>query len=134
MLYLLHRGNHPEVEYRGGQRAVVHLVSDLYKTVNWAEQNGLRWAFSNSNAGSFYFEDYADLSDLDKIDWEAVKATQWNGRQDKKQAEFLVERCFPWELVEEVGVYSFKEFQHISDILGVQRKVPLFKIHAEWYY
>ena len=134
MLYLLHMGNHPEVEYHGGQQAVVHLVFDLHKTIDWAEQCGLRWAFTNSNAGSFYFEDFADLADLDVIDWEAVNATRWSGLQDKKQAEFLVEQHFPWELVEEVGVYSFKEFQQVSGIFGIQRKVPLLKIRTEWYY
>lgn len=38
MLYLLHRGNHLEVDYSGGQRPLVHLEADLRATVTWANQ------------------------------------------------------------------------------------------------
>ena len=75
-----------------------------------------------------------DLSDLDKIDWEAVRATQWSGRQDKKQAEFLVERCFSWELFDEIGVYSYHQQQMVHEILGENRSFPLVKIKRGWYY
>ena len=52
MLYLIHMGNHPELEYRGGQKPIVHLEADLRNAVSWAEDHGLRWAFTLSNAGS----------------------------------------------------------------------------------
>jgi ssDNA thymidine ADP-ribosyltransferase, DarT len=52
MLYLLHRGNHPELDYTGGQRPIVHLVADLHEIVRWAEAQGVRWAFSDRNAGT----------------------------------------------------------------------------------
>ena len=42
MLFLLHRGNHPEVTYHGGQEPIVHLVSELPPTVAWAGENELR--------------------------------------------------------------------------------------------
>jgi len=29
MLYILWKGNHPEVTYRGGQESIVHLVADV---------------------------------------------------------------------------------------------------------
>ena len=61
MLYMFHMQNHPDIEYRGGQEPILHLVSDLYRVVEWAEQNGARWAFTHSNAGSYFFEDYATL-------------------------------------------------------------------------
>jgi hypothetical protein len=37
MLYLLHRGNHPDLNYTGGQRLIVHLAADLHEVVGWAE-------------------------------------------------------------------------------------------------
>lgn len=55
MLYLLHRSNHPELSYRGGQGPIIHLEADLKESVAWAEGNGLRWAFTLSNAGAYYF-------------------------------------------------------------------------------
>ncbi|MDR1542767.1 MAG: DUF4433 domain-containing protein [Clostridiales bacterium] len=92
MLYMFERANSPDITYRGGQEPIIHLAASLNRVVAWADENRRRWAFTDSNAGSRYFNDYADVSDLDKIDWDAVRATQWSGRQDKKQAEFLLER------------------------------------------
>jgi hypothetical protein len=60
---------------------------------------------TNSNAGSYYFHDFADLNDLDKIDWTALQAMQWSNAKDRKQAKFLIEKRFPCKLVEEIGVY-----------------------------
>lgn len=65
MLYLIHRANHPELTYQGGQKPIVHLEADLYSVIGWADQHQHRWAFTLSNAGSHYFEDYCNLSDLD---------------------------------------------------------------------
>ncbi|PZP55639.1 MAG: DUF4433 domain-containing protein, partial [Azospira oryzae] len=65
MLYIIHQANHPELSYRGGQEPIVHLEADLHATVQWAQSSGRRWAFTTSNAGSYYFEDFADLADLD---------------------------------------------------------------------
>lgn len=54
MLYLIHRRN-SELAYKGGQGPIVHLVADLQAAVAWADANARRWAFTLSNAGSFYF-------------------------------------------------------------------------------
>ncbi len=140
MLFLLHRGNHPEVTYRGGQEPIVHLVSEVPSTVAWAEHNNLRWAFTLSNAGSSYFEDRADLDCLNEVDWNAVKATKWSGngvsRQIKegKQAEFLVERCFPWNLIQGIGVQSETVGKEVTRILAGRSHRPTVKVLPAWYY
>lgn len=59
MLYILFKANHPELSYRGGQGPIVHLVGDLRATVQWAEANRRRWAFSDRNAGAAYASFYA---------------------------------------------------------------------------
>lgn len=136
MLYMFHMANSPDIEYRGGQQPIVHLVANLRKTIDWTKGNNLRWAFTNSNAGSRYFEDYADLNDLGKIDWQAVQANQWSDSdiKEKKQAEFLVESRFPWELIEEVGVYSYHQQERVRKIIGSQTKDLQIKIQQAWYY
>jgi hypothetical protein len=131
---ILHRGNHSEVEFSGGQESIIHLVSDLRRAVDWAESNGLRWAFTNSNAGSLYFEDNADLSDLDKIDWEAVQARQWSQLRERKQAEFLLERCFHCWLIEKIGVYSSKMLSEVSRILANEISHLPISVERSWYY
>ena len=36
MLYIIYRGNHPELSYRSGQGPELHLETDLNATVAWA--------------------------------------------------------------------------------------------------
>lgn len=51
MLYILYRGNHPELQYQEGQAPIVHLQADLQATIQWAAKKRVRWAFSDRNAG-----------------------------------------------------------------------------------
>lgn len=136
MLYMLHRGNSPDISYRGGQGPIIHLVSSLNKTIEWAERHQLRWAFTDSNAGSRYFNDYASLEDLNKIDWKAVQAIQWNMREikEKKQAEFLLESRFPLELVEEIGVFSYMQQRQVKEMVQAIHHQPQIEVRRGWYY
>lgn len=65
MLFIIRQANHPELDYQGGQGPIVHLQADLQVSVTWASENGRRWAFTLSNAGSYYFEDRCDLRGAD---------------------------------------------------------------------
>ena len=140
MLYLIWQANHPNLTYRGGQQQIVHLEADLRATVNWAEANGLRWAFTLSNAGAYYFEDRCNLARLDEVNWDAVGAARWSGPgiagsvKDGKQAEFLVEREFPWELVERVGVLSNGIAQQVAEATQGAVRRPRVELRPEWYY
>lgn len=134
MLYLIHRANHPELEYRGGQEPIVHLECDLHATVAWSGQHGLRWAFTLSNAGAVYFEDRCDLAQLHEINWAAVGARDWRGCKEGKQAEFLVEQCFPWHLVERIGARSRAAYQQTVRALPAGGHRPPVEIKPEWYY
>lgn len=136
MLYLLYRANHPELTYRGGQGPIVHLEADLRRAVRWAEKHKKRWAFTSSNAGSYFFDDYADLDRLDEIDWDAVGSLQWAGEhREGKQAEFLIEDGFPWSLVERIGTSSERVYRQVENLLprdGSYR--PRVEVMADWYY
>jgi hypothetical protein len=140
MLFLIHRANHSELAYRGGQDPIVHLEADLRRSVAWADENGHRWAFTLSNAGAYYFEDRCDLSQLDEIDWAAVQATQWSGTgisplvKEGKQAEFLVEHSFPWELVTRIGVRSQAACGRAREALRGADHKPRVEIRPDWYY
>ena len=50
LLYILNKGNRPDLPYTGGQALIVHLQADFYKVVAWADANGRRWAFTDRNA------------------------------------------------------------------------------------
>lgn len=134
MLYLIHRANHEELTYRGGQGPIVHLEADLAGTVAWANGNARRWAFTLSNAGAFYFEDRADLAQLGEIDWDAVQAQDWRGKKEGKQAEFLVEQSFPWDLVSRIGVGSQQVYGQVRAVLQAAAHKPHVEIKPDWYY
>ena len=134
MLFVIYMGNHAELSYRDGQNFIVHLEADFHESVKWAEENQKRWAFTTSNAGSGYFEDYCDLSLLGEIDWTAVEADQWQACKEGKQAEFLLEDHFPWHLIERIGVYSRIAHQQASNALPADRHRPQVKILKRWYY
>lgn len=134
MLYLLYKGNHPDLTYRGGQGPIVHLEADLHATVDWADSNGRRWAYSLSNAGSFFFEDRADLARLYELDWNAIGATDWRACQEGKQAEWLMEHSFPWSLVERVGVCSRAVYGQVLGAREAADHKPVVEVIPDWYY
>jgi hypothetical protein len=134
MLYLIYQGNHPELGYRGGQSSILHLEADLRAAVAWANAQSARWAFTNSNAGSRYFEDYDDLAHLGEIDWNAVQARDWRQCKEGKQAEFLLEHSFPWHLIERIGVLNRAIYQQVVNALPVNGHRPTVEICPDWYY
>ena len=140
MLFVIYQRNHEELTYRGGQELIVHLEADLRQTVEWANSNNLRWAFTDSNAASGCATDWCDLAQLNQIDWNAVRANQWGGSgvdpsiKDHKQAEFLVEQRFPWELVSHIGVYSQQVYGQVMAALRAAGDQTLVTVKREWYY
>lgn len=140
MLYLIYCANHPDLTYRGGQGPIIHLEADLYAAVQWMERNRKRWAFTLSNAGAYYFEDRCDLKQLHEISWDAVHAMKWSGPgvpdslKEGKQAEFLVEEGFPWELVERIGVASQGIAQQVVRAMSRATHRPRVEVKPDWYY
>ncbi|MCS0353441.1 DUF4433 domain-containing protein [Vibrio ordalii] len=134
MLYVIHRADSDELAYKGGQGPIIHLQADLNATVQWAQQQRHRWAFTLSNAGSYYFEDRSDLAQLHELDWPAIYARQWQGCKEGKQAEFLMEQSFPWHLVEEIVVQSPIIHQQVVNTLQMAAHRPPVTINPNWYY
>jgi hypothetical protein len=137
MLYILHKGNHPDITYHGGQTPIIHLQSDLRAAVKWADQNRVRWAFSDRNAGTYLAQFYNRISDLDKINWTAVNATNFQDMMVKegKQAEFLMYHSFPLSLVEKVGVINTVVKQKVDKIINDSgSNIPLASIEHQWYF
>lgn len=134
MLHRIHLGNDPELAYQDGQGPIVHLQCDLRQSVAWADSEGRRWAFTASSAASYRFKDYCDLAQLDKVDWSVVEARVWRGFRDAKQAEFLLEHSFPWELVESIGVRSPEIRDRVRAAMQGAEHQPVAEITPAWYY
>ncbi|WP_322761568.1 DUF4433 domain-containing protein [Frankia sp. Cr2] len=136
MLYVISRANNPELAYRGGQDPIIHLEADLHQVVAWADASARRWAFSTSNAATIYTRFYTGLENLDQINWVAVEATDFRSTdvKERKQAEFLVYRSFPWELVDKIGVRTRETAQHVEQALVGTRHRPELAVRTEWYF
>ena len=136
MLYVIKMADHPGLTYRGGQGRIIHLESDLYEAVALADANERRWVFTTSNAGSSYFEDFSDLEQLEGIDWDAVQANNWSAQsvKENKQAEFLTEHEFPWELISRIGTISSSIRDQVLQILEDSTHLPRVEVQEDWYY
>lgn len=134
MLYVISRANHEDLEYRGGQGPIVHLQADLHEVIEWAEESSTRWAFSLSNASTYYAEFRKREDELDQVDWEAVKATEWRNVKEEKQAKFLAYGSFPWELVTRIGVKSADIQGQAEAAIMEADHAPAVVVKPAWYY
>ena len=140
MLFLIHKANDPELTYKGGQEPIVHLEADFYKTITWADHNKFRWAFTLSNAGGYFFEDRCQLTQLEDINWAAIHNDGWgfsgveNSVREGKQAEFPIEKQFPWQLIERIGVCSYSIYEQVTTALQAAVHKPGVEIRSKWYY
>lgn len=136
MLYVIHRGDHPELAYRGGQGPIVHLQADAHGVIEWARRFGRGWAISLQNAGTAYAEFRCMASGLRELDWPAIRSTDFRQAEvkEKKQAEFLVHYEFPWELVEQIGVHSGAVRDRVTDVIATASHRPRVSIRPSWYF
>jgi hypothetical protein len=130
-------GNHPDLtHYRDGQGPVLHLQVDMEAAINWADQQGVPWAFSDRNAGSYYADFYNNRNELDKIDWKAVISTDFRDPlvKEGKQTEFLIHDTCAWYLVEKIGVLNERIRHQVNSILQNVQHKPVVTIERKWYY
>ena len=134
MLFVLYKGNQPELPYRGGQDPIVHLKADMRQAVDWAESENLHWAFTTENAVANSAADYSDWSHRERIQWEAVNAGSWYHLRGPKQAEFLVQEKFPWRLVSQIGVRTKEaRIKTLNLLQSVSDRTPC-EVRRDWYY
>ncbi|GIK09061.1 MAG TPA: DUF4433 domain-containing protein [Anaerolineales bacterium] len=134
MLYSISRGN---VEgYQGGQSEVLHLVSSAEAVL----QSGLPFVFTDGHAEMSISHFYQDLQDLDKVDWNIMRATIWRDtnedgdRKRRRQAEFLVHEFFPFSLFERIGVATQTMAKKTAVLLAELEEKPLIEVQPTWYY
>ena len=128
MLFTINKGNtgHPP----GCQRSILHLVS----TMDDGLTIGKAWAISSGNAGAYHTTFEAKIEALDALDWEAIRATQWQGKQHQKMAEFLVRDFFPWTSIKQVGCFNSAVATKVAELLNQQKHRPPVEVKSSWYY
>jgi hypothetical protein len=134
MLYVIHRGN---VEgYTDGQFPILHLVS----TAEAVQTDGLPFVFTDGHAIKAYTTFYNALTDLDKVDWQIMRAHYWHDtvedgdRLRRRNAEFLVHESVPWTMVDEIGVMESEIAEKVTRLLASQAHRPAVALRKDWYY
>ena len=54
--------------------------------------------------------------------------------KERKQAEFLVFRRFPWKLVQRIGVRDPETQAQVQEILNSANHRPTVEVLPSWYY
>lgn len=136
MLYILHKGNNPDLNYKEGQRPIVHLEADFREVVGWAKGQGQRWAFTNGNAGTRFFQSFGDLADLGQIAWDRIAFEDFRDPEVKeaKQSEFLLFGSFPWSLVRRIGVLDERLAARVREIVLESDHRPDVVVQRAWYF
>ena len=122
--------------YSEGQRSVVHLVSSA-ETISDAEAS---FVFTDGHAAMDLSDFFDKLDDLDKIDWKIMKEKYWadtdedGDRARRRNAEFLVHRFVPWQLIAGIGVFNMAMAEHVTEILGDVAVKPVVTVERGWYY
>ncbi|HJQ85418.1 MAG TPA: DUF4433 domain-containing protein [Candidatus Binatia bacterium] len=127
MLYVIYRGH---VDYQGGQREIVHLVSNLATAVAL----GRPWAFTDRHGDLGYAQFYDDLAQLGQVSWGVMSEMYWTDVKEERQAEFLVHDWFPWTAVERIGVIDQMMAARVAQLMAPASHQPVVEVHPEWYY
>lgn len=134
MLYSISKGNVDG--YTDGQKPIIYLVSQPAII----KENSLPFCFTDGH-GIMAFTDYFnDLKDLNKVDWDIMKATYWmdteqdNDRRRRRMAEFLVYNFVPFECFIGIGVYNDDYKEKVESLLKeFSLEIPV-KLKSNWYY
>jgi hypothetical protein len=128
MLFSINKGNtgHPP----GCQSSILHLVS----TVADGLAVGKPWAISSGNAGARHTTFEAKIEALEALDWDAIRATQWQGKQHQKMAEFLVQDFFPWTAIKQIGCFNSAVAKRVTEMLKEAKHRPPVEVRSAWYY
>ena len=129
------------------QEDIVHFVT----TVEAIVAAHLAYVFYDYNATLSIATCYSDLEDLDKIDWELFHESPrldgyckyWHSlmdnlkyvrRMETRQAEFLVHKSVPLNVIKSVGVYSAAKAEQVREIFDDADVGLPVEVKSAWYY
>jgi hypothetical protein len=145
MLFTINKGNVPDCPHR--QEDIVHLMT----TVEAVIEAGLTYVFYDYNATLDFSTCYGDGKDLSKIDWELfhelpsldgyckywlsnLNNPRYVLRMETRQAEFLIHKSVPLELITMIGTYDEAKAEAVREILdeaGIELPV---EAKPDWYF
>lgn len=135
MLYNIITGYYqPRVPQRSREEIIV--IRCRMETL--AEQP--KWFFTDGQANDGESGHYADLKELNKVDWDCIQNSQFSKKPDdydrprRYQAEFLVKDIVPVECFESVCVYSKKMQLWAQTEVNAAGKMLKVNVEPEYFF
>lgn len=119
-----------------GQESIIHLVSST-QSVYRAHHPCV---FTDGHATMKLSQFFTDPVDLTQIDWDVMRSQYWTdtpdhpGRKRRRQAEFLVHRHLPWELVAGICVRTSAAQARVIQTLERAEYRPPVVLRPNYYY
>ncbi|WP_285905828.1 type II toxin-antitoxin system toxin DNA ADP-ribosyl transferase DarT [Pseudodesulfovibrio pelocollis] len=134
MLYVIHKGTVPACEYP--QNEVIYLCTTVEDVVAVCD-----YCYTDRNAALYLAEFYKDISHIHvNVDMPLMSEEYWNNtpedldRMERRMAEFLVHRFFPWNLVKGIGVYGDDNLEYVQGVLAKHGQAVPTKKLRHWYF
>ncbi len=134
MMYTINRGN--VEEYQDGQEPLIYLAT----TVETIQQAKLTYVFTDGHGIMQITGFYNDPEDLMRIDWPLMKSKYWGDtvedpdRSRRRQAEFLIHKFVPWNVISFIGTYSKRMTDYVRDLMKDTAGTPRVETRRQWYY
>ncbi len=118
------------------QKDMVHLCIRLERVLT----SEAKWLFSDGHAVMQLSRFWNSEADLNRIDWPLMKEEQWadtesdRDRSRRRQAEFLIHRFVPWDLVGGIGVFDEAVKEKVEEIVENAAQRPPVREMRKWYY
>ena len=134
MLYEIQRGYNKVIKRHPSE--IIYLVT----TFDEVKNAGLSFVFTDGHAYHNFTQFFKHESELKHVDWSAVYLKKWNeteedpDRKRRKQAELLIHKELPLELIKAFFTYDDAARQKILSIFGKHGFTCSVLVKPQWYY
>lgn len=135
MLYALKQGNVDS--FHGDQERLIYLVARIRDVA----ERGLDFVFTSGHPIMALSEFFNDLSRLENdVDGSVMVARYWNDtredpdRKRRRQAEFLIYKKLPLQLIFEIGVYNKETKARVKKLLNKYQLQIDCRVKRQWYF
>lgn len=118
------------------QKDMVHLRVSLERVL----ESKASWVFTDGHAAMQISHFSSAEADLNRVDWPLMKEEQWANTEDdrdrsrRRQAEFLIHRFVPWDLVDGIGVFDEETRTKVEETTETVAHQPRVRVLRTWYY
>jgi len=100
-----------------------------------------RFFFTDGQANKKFTEHFCDLSDLENLDWDVIKGSDFKkseedpDKQRRYQAEFLVHQYVPIDCIGTIVVYNQDRKDYIENLVNNNNlNIPVHLIRTDYYF